>query len=131
EANGYALHMTSDPLPNTPAHHVLMQAGLGDHQVAQVAAETEARTIGAFTRDPYADPGRDNDVSPAYGIPRIGAYPFDGSAFMLFDIGPPRLEGGQIHGTNPPPTRITPPAREWHEESHEFHMWSVDSSSQK
>ncbi|MEA2459302.1 MAG: hypothetical protein QOC95_2274, partial [Thermoleophilaceae bacterium] len=48
EADGYALHMTGDPLPDTPAHTVLMQAGVGDHQVAQVAAETEARTIGAY-----------------------------------------------------------------------------------
>jgi hypothetical protein len=131
EADGYALHMTSDPLPNTPAHHVLMQAGLGDHQVAQVAAETEARTIGAYTREPYADPGRDNDVSPAYGLPRIGSYPFDGSAFMLFDIGPPRQEGGQIRGTNPPPTTNTPPAREGQEDPHEFPRQSFDGRRQK
>ena len=111
EADGYALHMTSDPLPNTPAHKVLMQAGLGDHQVTQVAAETEARTIGAFTREPYADPGRDNDVTPGFGMPRIGSYPFDGSAFMLFDIGPRRQEDGATVGTDPPPTTNTPPAR--------------------
>jgi hypothetical protein len=131
EADGYALHMTTDPLPNTPPHHVLMQAGLGDHQVAQVAAETEARTIGAYTREPYADPGRDNDVAPAYGMPRIGAYPFDGSAFMLFDIGPPRQEGGQIRGTNPPPTTNTPPAREGQEDPHEFPRRSFDGRRQK
>jgi hypothetical protein len=131
EANGYALHMTSDPLPNTPAHHVLMQAGLGDHQVAQVAAETEARTIGAYTREPYADPGRDNDVVPAYGLPRIGSYPFDGSAFMLFDIGPPRKEGNDIRGTNPPPTTNTPPAREGQEDPHEFPRRSPDGQRQK
>ena len=28
EADGYAQHMTSDPLPNTPPHHVLLQLGL-------------------------------------------------------------------------------------------------------
>jgi hypothetical protein len=131
EANGYALHMTTDPLPNTPPHRVLMQAGLGDHQVTQVAAETEARTIGAYTREPYTDPGRDNDVAPAYGMPRIGAYPFDGSAFMLFDIGPPRQEGGQIRGTNPPPTTNTPPAREGQEDPHEFPRRSFDGRRQK
>ena len=131
EANGYALHMTSDPLPNTLAHKVLMQAGLGDHQVAQVAAETEARTIGAFTRDPYTDPGRDYDVAPGYGIPRIGAYPFDGSAFMLFDIGPPRQENGETVGTNPPPTTNTPPAREGQQDPHEFPRRSIDGRRQK
>ena len=131
EANGYALHMTSDPLPNTPAHKVLMQAGLGDHQVAQVAAETEARTIGASTREPYTDPGRDNDVSPGFGLPRIGSYPFDGSAFMLFDIGPPRQEDGEVRGTNPPPTTNTPPSREGQEDPHEFPRRSVDGRRQK
>jgi hypothetical protein len=131
EADGYALHMTSDPLPNTPAHKVLMQAGLGDHQVTQVAAETEARTIGAYTREPYADPGRDNDVTPAYGMPRIAAYPFDGSAFMLFDIGPPRQEDGVTRGTNPPPTTNTPPAREGQEDPHEFPRRSFDGRRQK
>ncbi|MEA2441823.1 MAG: hypothetical protein QOH76_3247 [Thermoleophilaceae bacterium] len=131
EANGYALHMTGDPLANTPPHRVLMQAGLGDHQVAQVAAETEARTIGAYTREPYADPGRDNDVAPAYGLPRIGAYPFDGSAFMLFDIGPPRQEGDKTRGTNPPPTTNTPPSAEGQEDPHEFPRRSADARRQK
>src|SRR3954462_5831299 len=131
EADGYALHMTGDPLPNTPAHHVLMQAGPGDHQVAPVAAETEARTIGAGTRDPYADPGRDNDVSPGFGLPRIASYPFDGNAFMLFDIGPPRQEGGKIRGKNPPPTTNTPPAREGQEDPHEFPRRSFDARRQK
>ncbi|MFD0852817.1 hypothetical protein ACFQ07_11305, partial [Actinomadura adrarensis] len=39
EANGYAHHMTNDPLPGTPAHKVLMHVAFGDHQVAPVAAE--------------------------------------------------------------------------------------------
>ncbi len=47
EANGYAQHMVSDPYPNTPDHDVLMHLALGDHQVANVTAEVEARTIGA------------------------------------------------------------------------------------
>jgi hypothetical protein len=131
EADGYALHMTSDPLPDTPAHRVLMQAGLGDHQVTQIAAETEARTIGAYTRSPYTDPGRDNDVTPGYGLPRIASYPFEGSAFMLFDIGPPRQEGGTVRGTNPPPTTNTPPAREGQEDPHEFPRRSIDARRQK
>jgi hypothetical protein len=132
EADGYALHMTGDPLPNTPPHRVLMQAGLGDHQVAQIAAETEARTIGARTRDPYADPGRDNDVSPGFGLPRIGAYPFDGNAFTLFDIGPRRTENGKTVGTDPPPTTNTPPRGEdYQEDPHEFPRRSKDGRRQK
>ena len=57
EANGYAQHMTSDPLPNTPPHEVLLHPALGDHQVAQVTAEVEARTIGAFGRPNAVDHG--------------------------------------------------------------------------
>ena len=50
--------MTRDPCPNTPPHHVLLSVALGDHQVANVATEIEARTIGAAVRTPYVDPGR-------------------------------------------------------------------------
>src|SRR3546814_20363008 len=39
--------MTADPLPGTPAKQVLLQAGYSDHQVTNLAAEVEARTIGA------------------------------------------------------------------------------------
>ena len=36
-----------DPYPNTPPHTVLLHEAFGDHQVANVATEVEARTIGA------------------------------------------------------------------------------------
>ena len=55
DPNGYAQHMTTSPYPNTPPHVVLMQSAVGDHQVANVAADVEARTIGATMR---ATPGR-------------------------------------------------------------------------
>jgi hypothetical protein len=51
-------------------------------------------------------------VYPGYGLPRIGAYPFDGSAYMLWDSGPPRPEGGGYVGTNPAPTSNTIPPSE-------------------
>ena len=94
EANGYALHMTDDPLENTPPHEVLMHVALGDHQVAQVAAEVEARTIGAHTRPTPVDADRTYDVEPLYGIPRIASYPFSGSVYELWDSGPVRDGGG-------------------------------------
>ena len=71
EANGYAAHMTDDPLPNTPTHQVLLHAAFGDHQVANVTAEVEARTIGAGVYQPALDPGRHSDVDPYFGIPPI------------------------------------------------------------
>jgi hypothetical protein len=99
EANGYAQHMTSDPLPNTPPHEVLLHVAFGDHQVANVAAETEARTIGAHVREPYLDPGRSPySTDTPWGLPPIGAYPFAGSAIVMWDSGSPT-----------PPTTNTPP----------------------
>jgi hypothetical protein len=102
EANGYAHHMTDDPLANTPAHQVLMHAAFGDHQVANVAAEAEARTIGAATNAAFLAPGRHWAVEPGWGIPRVSAYPYAGSAFVYWDSGsdtPPNA--------NVPPTAAT------------------------
>ena len=110
EANGYAHHMTTDPYPNTPPHEVMLHVGLGDHQVAQIAAEVEARTIGARARFPWAEPGRDLDRgSPIYGVPPIESYPYAGSAIVLWDIGPPRTIGDRLRGTKPPPNENVPP----------------------
>jgi hypothetical protein len=98
EANGYAHHMTDNPLPNTPAHHVLLHEAFGDHQVANVATEVEARTIGAAVRQPAISPGRHTDVTPYFGIPPIPSFPFDGSALVVWDSGSPT-----------PPPNNTPP----------------------
>jgi hypothetical protein len=98
EANGYAQHMTSDPLPGTPAHDVLMHVAFGDHQVANVTAEVEARTIGASIKWPALAAGRHTDVDPYFGIPQITAFPFGGSALVIWDTGIPA-----------PPTTNTPP----------------------
>ena len=54
ESNGYAQHMTNDPLPGSPEHRVLLHPAFGDHQVANVAADVEARTIRACTNRPVA-----------------------------------------------------------------------------
>jgi hypothetical protein len=106
EPNGYAWHMTSDPLPNTPRHKVLQILSFGDHQVANVATEVEARTIGSRLRLSAVDPGRHTDVTPYYGIPPIDHFPYDGDAgLVVWDIGPLR---GEL-GTPAPPITNTPP----------------------
>ena len=105
EPNGYAWHMTNNPYPNTPAHTVLLHMAFGDHQVANVATEVEARTIGARIRLPAVDPGRHTDVRPYYGIEPITKYPYGGSALVVWDIGPLR---GAL-GTPPPPITNTAP----------------------
>jgi hypothetical protein len=102
EADAYAAHMTSDPLPDTPAHQVLMQTAYGDHQVSQYAAAVEARTIGAYGHEPALDlPARSQDANLFYGVPAIPSYPFDGSAWVIWDDGPGLVA--------PPPVTNTPP----------------------
>ena len=98
EANGYAHHLTTDPLPGTPQHRVLLIEALGDHQVANVATEVEARTIGALVRQPAVAPGRSLDVEPFWGIPAVPSYPFPGSVLVMVDSGQPL----------PPPTNLPP-----------------------
>ncbi|MCA1833257.1 MAG: hypothetical protein LC750_11130 [Actinobacteria bacterium] len=113
EGNGYAAHMTTDPLPNTPAHQVLMHAALGDFQVTNFAAEVEARTIGARVMDSALRPGRHWAIAPYFGLtpfPRDGnnnILPWSGSGFVYWDSGnytppnwnrPPLETGGDPHG---------------------------------
>jgi hypothetical protein len=112
DPNGYASHMTGG-LPNTPGHHVLLQVGYGDHQVANITAETEARTIGAAGIYPPLVAARYGPyVDPFYAIPAITSFPYNGSAITLFDTGPVRTPsaclGGTHNGTNPPPASDVP-----------------------
>ena len=104
ESNGYAWHMTDDPLPNTPRHTVLLHEAFGDHQVANVATEVEARVIGARLRTPALDPGRSLDRQPFYAIRPVPSYP-GAATRSVFDIGPQR---GDL-GTPPAPAANVPP----------------------
>jgi hypothetical protein len=108
EANGYAHHMTGDPLPDTPPHKVLLDMAYGDHQVSNWTTAVEARTIGARIREPALDPGRSNEEIPFYGIPPVTSWPYAGSLFEVWDVGPLRTEGGQVKGTPPPPPENVP-----------------------
>jgi hypothetical protein len=100
DANGYALHMTRDPLPDTPRHTVLMHVAFGDHQVANITSDVEARTIGARLGAPALRPGRSLDVVPYWDIRPIAHWPFRGSAMIVWDSGTPA----------PPPQNIPPTA---------------------
>lgn len=103
EPSGYAQHMTGDPLPNTPKHNVLIEMSIGDHQVPNVQAEVEARTIGARLRQPAFDAGRTRDVDPAFGLGVLGTLPRTGNAIIPWDIGPLRQQDGKEMGTPVPP----------------------------
>jgi len=89
ENDGYATHLTSDPLPNTPAKQVLLFAAFGDHQVANVTTDVLARTIGAKIRQPALADGRSTDVTPFWGIEPADSLPYDGSAYVMWDFGTP------------------------------------------
>ncbi|HYF45068.1 MAG TPA: hypothetical protein VD926_02585, partial [Acidimicrobiales bacterium] len=109
ENNGYAQHLASDPYPDTPEHQVLLFEAFGDHQVANVATEVMARTIGARVRQPALADGRSTSVEPFWGIEGVdaGDLPADeGSFVVIWDFGtpappdtnvPPR-EGDDPHG---------------------------------
>ena len=99
ESNGYASHISRDPLPGTPRHEVLLHVGYGDHQVANLSAEVMARTIGARTNEGFLADGRHWGVDPGWRLDRFsGSY--GGSALVYWDS-----------GSLPPPNTNTPPAR--------------------
>ncbi len=106
ESNGYAHRMTGDPLPDTPAHKVLMDIAFGDHLVTNWQSNVMARTIGARAVNPFVYSGRWSGVDGQWGIDPITSYPHDGSAIAYFDSGPERPDPGnpgEMLGTGPPP----------------------------
>ncbi|MAC35633.1 MAG: hypothetical protein CME38_18820 [Haliea sp.] len=108
ESSGYVTHIERDPLPNTPAHAVLLQVAYGDHQVSMWAAEFMARSIGAKLRVPGTEPGRHPDSKPYVGLEPLPAGEFTGSVLTIWDDGP--VGGGaEDGGTAPPPITNTPP----------------------
>lgn len=99
EANGYAHHMTDDPLPGSPAHQVLMHVAFGDHQVSPTAAEVQARTIGAGIHRPAVAEGRNPDKEPYWGIKPLDHSARGSSGLVIWDSGSPYQPL-----TNTPPT---------------------------
>jgi hypothetical protein len=106
ETNGYASYLNADRnLPGTPDKRVLIHTALGDHQVATLTAEVEARTAGIPIHRPIYLTGRSADVEPGWDLDTL-AYPSTGSALVVWDSGaalapvtnvPPRT-GEDPHG---------------------------------
>jgi hypothetical protein len=96
EADGYAEQMTGG-LPGTPSHEVLLEEAFGDHQVANVATETEARTIGARLHEPTLASGRSPEAQPFWDVAPLRT-PSTGPALFVWDTGAP-----------PAPLTDTPP----------------------
>jgi hypothetical protein len=89
EPDGYAQHMTTDPYPGTPQHQVLMIESFGDHQVANISTETEARTIGAVVHRPALAAGRSPIKEDVWNVPAVPSSPFAGSVLEIWDFGTP------------------------------------------
>lgn len=98
ETNGYAAHISDNPLPGTPRHEVLMHVAYGDHQVANLSAEVMARTIGARTNKGFLAEGRHWGVDPGWGMHRFNKA-WSGSALVYWDSG----------SATPPNTNTPPP----------------------
>ncbi|MFY0531818.1 hypothetical protein [Nannocystis pusilla] len=80
EPNGYSHHIR-EPLPNTPAHDVLLNVAIGDHQVTTLGAHIMARAIGEV-----ANMGPVN--RSIWGLEEVeGSH--SGSAMVEFDFGLP------------------------------------------
>ena len=132
EANGYAHHMTTDSYPNTPKHNVLMHVALGDHQVANLTAEIEARTIGAEILKPGLDPGRHWEQDPFFKLPGVSGFPFGGSTLVYWDGGPVGFDGVEGGGTGVPPNENVPPRPEngFGEDPHSYPRKDPDAQEQ-
>jgi hypothetical protein len=89
ENNGYAAHLTSDPLPGTEAKRVLAFAAFGDHQVTNWATDVMARTMSLRLRAPGLADGRSPANPPFWGIETVEAFPYAGSAYVMWDFGTP------------------------------------------
>ena len=87
ETSGHARHITQENYPGTPEHKILLHVAYGDHQVAPVSAEVEARTLGASIHLPARATAGPVEVEPYFDIPAIDSYPFDGSAIIIWDSG--------------------------------------------
>lgn len=82
EPSGYTKYIRENPLPNTPAHEVLLRAAVGDHQVATLGAHIMARAIGAK----HIDSG----VRDVFGLETVKSAD-SGSGYIEYDFGLPEV----------------------------------------
>jgi hypothetical protein len=93
DTNGYANHITRDPLPGSKPSHVLINSPIGDQILTETAAEMVQRSLQVRRHNPSIVPGRHIAVEPYLGIEPITAYPYEGSAVMHWDSGPFPIAG--------------------------------------
>jgi hypothetical protein len=115
DSNGYANHITRDPLAGSKESSVLIHFGIGDQILNETAAEFMQRSLQTRRHNPSIVEGRHIAVEPYVGIEPITTYPHEGHAVMHWDSGPfpiaghdgtplqrpenlPRLLGYDTHG---------------------------------
>lgn len=115
EGNGYVhtMNPANTPLENTNPHQVLLGVAIGDHQVANVTAEVEARTLGAKRYAPSIVSGRNLDFS-YFGIDPVAApYP-NTNTIVYYDGGPEGYTNPPTaQGSKNPPLENVPPRPQW------------------
>jgi hypothetical protein len=90
EGDAYANHIVRRPYRDTPAKQVMLYEAFGDHQVANVATEVLARTLGVELRAPALADGRSADVVPFWGIKTVSDLPDAGGNYLVvWDFGTP------------------------------------------
>ena len=106
EPDGYAERMTGNPLPDTPAHQVLMDVAFGDHQVTDYQADVEARTIGASAHRPALYNGPLAEHQRAVERARDQPLPVHGlGGLLLGHRADPRKPGRLGHNSSAPNRR--------------------------
>jgi len=65
---------------------ILMHVAFGDHQVSELAAFTEARTLGLAIHRPVAAEGRSREADPGWGLDTL-SYPSAGGGIVVWDSG--------------------------------------------
>lgn len=94
ESNGYANHISRDPLPgNTKLSRILINSPIGDQILTETAAEFMQRSLGVRRHNPSIVPGRHIAAEPYIGIEPITTYPYEGNAVMHWDSGPFPIDG--------------------------------------
>ena len=86
EGAGYAQHVTAAPYEGTDAKTVLLHVAYGDHQVSEISAMVEARTLGIPIHRPVAADGRWAEKEPGWALDDL-SYPSTGSAIVVWDSG--------------------------------------------
>ncbi len=95
ETNGYANHLTADPLPGATPRPVLLYGAVGDHQVSEYSLRVEAATMGVPALKPLAEAGRVAERDPG-ALLETASFPHSGSLYVLFDTGSPPSPVGNL-----------------------------------